>query len=51
MAFIIKLYNKYDRWDREHATYTFTINEIPYAVMRVGMEWGLPTWQEMSMSV
>ena len=42
MAFIIKLYNKYDRWDRGHATYTFTINEMPYAVMRVGMELGLP---------
>ena len=42
MAFIIKLYNKYDRWDREHATYTFSINDVPYAVMRVGMEWGLP---------
>ena len=42
MAFIIKAYNKYDRWDKEHATHIFSINDVPYAVMRVGMEWGLP---------
>ena len=42
MAYIIKSYNKYDRWDREHATHVFSINDVPYAVMKVGMEWGLP---------
>ena len=42
MAYIIKSYNKYDRWDREHATHVFSINDVPYAIMRVDMEWGLP---------
>lgn len=42
MAYIIKSYNRYNKWDREHATYIFTINDIPYAIMRVEMEWGLP---------
>jgi len=42
MAFIIKEFDKYSRWDREHATYTFSINDNMYAVMKVRMEWGLP---------
>lgn len=42
MAFIIKEFDRYSRWDREHATYVFSINEVVYAVMRVRMEWGLP---------
>lgn len=42
MAFIIKEYNRYSRWDREHATHIFSVNDVMYAVMRVGMEWGLP---------
>lgn len=42
MAYIIKSYNRYNKWDKEHATHIFTINDVPYAIMRVGMEWGLP---------
>lgn len=42
MAYIIKSYNRYNRWDREHATHIFTINDMPYAIMDVGMDWGLP---------
>lgn len=42
MAYIIKSYNRYNRWDREHATHIFTINDMPYAIMGVGMDWGLP---------
>lgn len=42
MAFIVGTYNKYDSWDREHAKYVFEVNEQWYAIMEVGMEWGLP---------
>lgn len=42
MAYIIKAYNKYNRWDREHALHVFSVNERMYAIMEVGMEWGLP---------
>ena len=42
MAYIIKSYNKYSKWDKEHATYVFSINDNAYAIMGVGMEWGLP---------
>lgn len=42
MAYIIGNYNKYDAWDRAHATYKFTINGNWYAVKEVEMCWGLP---------
>ena len=42
LAYIIKTYNRYNRWDREHAAHIFTINDMPYAIMSVGMDWGLP---------
>ena len=35
MAFIIDTYNKYNRWDREHARYVFEINENWSAIMEV----------------
>lgn len=46
MAFIIDRYNKYDVWDREHATYIFEINQQKYAIMKVELEWGLPQLPE-----
>ena len=42
LAYIIDTYNKYDKWDREHAIYVFEINEVEYAVKYVKMRWGLP---------
>lgn len=42
LAYIIKTYNRYNKWDREHAAHIFTINDMPYAIMSVGMDWGLP---------
>lgn len=42
MAFIITTYNKYNQWDRAHSRYTFEINGQQYAIMEVGLEWGLP---------
>lgn len=42
MAFVVDLYNKYDRWDREHSVYKFEINGQWYAIKEVEMDWGLP---------
>lgn len=42
MAFIIDTYNKYDRWDRQHARYVFEINENWSAIMEVEIQDGLP---------
>ena len=46
MAYIIDTFNKYNKWDREHAQYTFSINECPYAIMEVPISNGLPQVQE-----
>jgi len=42
MAYIIGPYNKYDTWDRTHATHKFTINGNWFAIKEVEMCWGLP---------
>lgn len=42
MAYIIDTFNKYNKWDREHAQYTFSINECPYAIMEVPISNELP---------
>ena len=42
MAYIIDLYNKWDRWDREHSVYKFQLNERWWAIKEVELEWGLP---------
>ena len=34
-TYIIDTYNKYNRWDREHACYIFELNEQQYAIKRV----------------
>ena len=34
-AFIIDTYNKFDTFDRAHARYIFTINEVEYAIKEV----------------
>lgn len=46
MAFIIDTYNQHNKWDREHATHTFTINGIWYAIKRVELKWGVPQLPE-----
>ena len=43
MAYIIDSYNKYDSWDRAHSLHIFYFNDIPFAIKKVSMEWGLPT--------
>ena len=42
MAYIIDCYNKYNRWDKEHSLYIFSINEQWYAIKEVMLNWGLP---------
>ena len=42
MAYIIDTYNRYDKWDREHSLYVFTINEQKYAIKEVMLDWGEP---------
>lgn len=42
MAYIIGEYDRYRKWDREHAQYVFCVNDKWSAIYRVGMEWGLP---------
>lgn len=37
MAFIIDAYNRRDKWDREHAVYTFDIQGNSYAILQVNM--------------
>lgn len=46
MAFIIDTYNRHNAWDRAHATYVFTINEVQYAIKRVELKWGIPQLPE-----
>ena len=43
MAYIVDTYNKWDQWDREHTIYKCMMNDMPYAIKRVEMEWGLPS--------
>ena len=42
MAYIIDTYNRWDRWDRIHSVYKFTINDNWYAIKEVELEWGKP---------
>ena len=42
MAFIIDSYNRFDKWDFEHAVHIFEVNGGWYAIYRVQLEWGLP---------
>ena len=42
MAYLIDTYNRYDKWDREHSLYVFTINEQKYAIKEVMLDWGEP---------
>lgn len=42
MAYIIDSFDKYDAWDREHARYTFVINDNWYAIKEVILFWGKP---------
>ena len=35
MSFIIDTYNKWSKWDKEHARYTFEMNGEWYAIMEV----------------
>ena len=40
MAYIIDTYNKWSKWDREHAAECFIINGVEYAIKEVELEWG-----------
>lgn len=42
MAYIIDYYDKYNKWDRDHSVYVFTINDTQYAIKEVILFWGLP---------
>lgn len=42
MSFIIDTYNKWSKWDKEHARYTFEMNGEWYAIMEVQVENGMP---------
>lgn len=42
MAFLISTYNRFSKWDREHARYRFFINNNAYAIMEVNLIWGQP---------
>ena len=42
MAYIIDTYNRWDKWDRKHAVFVFTVNDVPYAIKNVNLEWGQP---------
>lgn len=46
MAFIIDTYNQYNKWDRTHSIYIFSVNGIEYAIKEVKLEWGLPQLQQ-----
>ena len=46
MAFIVGMYDKFDRWDREHSVYKFEVNGNWYAIKEVEMEWGVPKLPE-----
>lgn len=46
MAFIIDTYNKFDRFDKQHSIYRFSINEVEYAVKEVELFWGQPLLPE-----
>ena len=46
MAFIVDRYNRYERWDREHARFVFFINDMQYAVKEVELDWGIPQLQQ-----
>jgi len=35
MGYVIEGYNKYDKWDREHAVYTFNMNGASFAIKEV----------------
>jgi len=35
MGYVIEGYNRYDRWDREHSVYTFTMNGVSFAIKEV----------------
>ena len=43
MVFIIDLYNKYDKFDREHSKYIFEMNGNWYAIKEVRLNWGVPS--------
>lgn len=42
MAFIIGSYNRWDKWDREHAVYKFKLHDWWYAIKEIDLQWGLP---------
>ena len=42
MAYLISTYNRFSKWDREHARYRFTLNDNTYAIMEVDLIWGQP---------
>lgn len=46
MAFIIDTYNRFDRFDKQHSVYRFSINEVEYAVKEVELFWGQPLLPE-----
>lgn len=42
MAYIIDGFNRFSKWDREHACHRFKVNENWYAIYSVEMKWGIP---------
>ena len=42
MAYIIRRYDRYNKWDRDHAHFIFTLNDNPYAIMKVISSSNLP---------
>ena len=42
MGYVIEGYNKYDKWDREHAVYTFNMNGASFAIKEVRIVDGQP---------
>ena len=43
MAYIVDTYNKWDSWDRKNTIYRFMINDMPYAIKKVELDWGMPS--------
>lgn len=46
MAYIIDTYNRHNKWDREHAVYTFIHNKMPFAIKKVELKNGIPILPE-----
>lgn len=42
MGYVIDGYNRYDKWDREHSVYTFSMNGTSFAIKEVCVVDGQP---------